>query len=117
MKGLKWVGFLLLWGFLLFFQHLVCFDMFNTNYGYLHLLALALAAGQGVLLWANRKRPSLLLACGLAYSAIAVLKIPITFALFLTGGWQTHMTCLLLDIAGAAWCFLLLRSRKIQVVC
>ena len=113
MKGLKWVGILLLWGFLLFSQHLVYFDMFNTNFGYLHLLALALAAGQGALLWANRNRRSLLLSCGLVYSAIAVLKIPIAFVLLFTGGWQTHMTFLLLDIAGAVWCFLLIRSKVV----
>ncbi len=111
MEAVKWIGSLLLWGVLLFSQHLVCFDLFNTNFGYLHLLALALAAGQGALLHANRYRRHLLLSCGLAYSAVAVLKIPISFMLFFTGGWQTHMTCLLLDIAGAVWCFLLLRFR------
>lgn len=107
MEALKWMGSLLLWGVLLFSQHLVCFDMFDTNYGYLHLLALVLWAVQGALLYGNRKRRSLLLSCGLAYSAVSVLKIPLTFALFFTGGWQTHLTCLLLDMAGAVWCFLL----------
>ena len=107
MEKMKRLGSLLLWGLLLFSQHAVCFDMFDTNYSYLHLLALALAAAQGVLLYGNRKRRPLLLACGWAYGAVSILKFPIALALFFTGGWQTDQTCLLLDIAGAVWCFLL----------
>ena len=110
MEALKWVGSLLLWGLLLFSQHVVCFDVFDTNYLYLHLLALGLAAGQGALLYGTRTRRWLLLSCGMAYSAIAVLKIPLTFLFFALGGWRTDLTCLVLDIAGAAWCFLLLKS-------
>ena len=100
-----------MWGLLLFSQHVACFDVFSTNFTYLHLLALALAVGQGALLWANRRRRWLLLTCGLAYSAISVLKLSVTFVFFAFGGWDTHLTCLLLDIAGAVWCFLLIRPR------
>lgn len=115
MEALKRVGSLLFWGVLLFAQHVVCFDVFDTNFGYLHLLALALAAGQGALLWASRNRRSALLACGWAYGVVSVLKLPISLALLSTGGWRTDTTCLLLDLAGAAWCIWLIKRGKVTV--
>ena len=115
MEALKGIGSLLLWGLLLFAQHVVSFDMFDTNFCYLHLLALTLAAGQGALLWANRNRRSALLACGWAYAVVSVLKLPISLALLTTGGWRADTTCQLLDLSGAAWCFWLIKRKNNKV--
>ncbi len=105
MEALKWTGSLLLWGLLLFAQHVVCFDVFDTNYGYLYLLTLVLAGGQFAVLYRNRTRRIFLCACGLAYSVLGVLKLPGTLLLVILGGWQLSLLCQVLDFAGAAWSF------------
>lgn len=116
MEALRWVPAALVWAALLFAQHVVCFDVFDTNLWYLYLLAVAFAACQYILLHRNRPHRALLCTCGVAYSTVGVLKTPVTLILIFQGGWGLSLLCQLLDLAGAAYCFRLAGIIRKKVI-
>lgn len=105
MEALKAVLAVLVWAALLFAQHVVCFDLFNTSAWYLYALALVLALAQMILLHRQRRHRVFLTACGLAYCALGALKTIFTLIAIFQGGWQLSLFCQVLDFAGAGWSF------------
>ena len=104
METIKGVLATLAWAALLFAQHIVCFDVFDSNRWYLYALALILALAQMVILQRQRQHRRLLVACGLGYSALGVLKTPFTLFMVIwnpQSSWQLSLLCQVLDFAGA----------------
>ena len=94
------IAAVLMWLILLFLQHIVCFDFFNSNLWYLYLLAILFAIGQYLILFFLRKKVMekwiMFIFLGLyAFTAIAKLLQIIYYTMF----DGLSILCLFLDIA------------------
>lgn len=110
---LKSVGLWLLWALALFAQHVSCFDVFETNFLYLWLIAILAAALHYTLLVLFRGQNLLLLVCYGFYFVMTVGKL---FALVEMIRFQNQigltLLCFLLDAGGLMTAGMLLSSRR-----
>ncbi len=106
MKTLCSIITIILWGLLLFFQHIACFDIFSLNLLRFYILAVLAAILQHTLLYFVHKKHPIkwaLLICGIIYGVLAALKL---HQLLTAHNYEPYplglpIWCIALDAAGA----------------
>lgn len=111
--GLRLLILWVLWALLLFVQHVSCFDIFESNFLYLYLIAaLSAVLHYGMLVLLRRHKWVLQLCCG-CYCFLVAAKL---FALYEMIRFENQigltLLCLCLDAAGVAAVLFLLREKK-----
>lgn len=114
-KNIKSVFIILLWAIVLFTQHVICFDFFDSNFLYLYVLALLCALAQYILLRLGSHMQNarcVLKFCCIVYIGVAVMKMvtQIYFFRFTLHVRGLDALCLAIDTVGAL--FALLTYKK-----
>lgn len=116
-ENIKSVFIVLLWAFGLFSQHVICFDLFDSNYLYLYVLAMLCALAQYILLRHGSHMQNaryILKICFVLYTCVAVLKIvtQIYFFRFTLHVKGLDVLCLSIDVIGALFTLLTYKKHK-----
>lgn len=102
---IKDIFIIILWALALFAQHIICFDLFETDFLYLYMLATLCALLQYTALLIERKRQStgrILKIFGIAYVCIVVWEVltQVYFFRFQPQLRGLDVLCLVIDISG-----------------
>ena len=109
---------MLFWLLLLLSQHIACFDVFESGFWYLYVLAVVFALLQFGLIHVLKKDSHSkwwLISCGVIYAVVSLLKL---VQLLFVSMYEPHLdglaiTCFALDVFGAA--FTAYKLRKAEV--